>query len=106
MKLKKELVREAERAEKGSEYNIEEYIRIKEELKVIEQGKCQGAIIRSRAKYAIEGEKCTGYFLGLERRRQENNYLEQVEGKDGEKITDFLGIAERVEEFYSDLFRK
>ena len=106
IRLKRELGREADRAEKERGYNIEEYIRIKEELKEIEQGRCQGAIIRSRAKYAIEGEKCTAYFLGLEKTRQKNNYLEQVEGKDGEKITDFLGIAERVEEFYRDLFRK
>lgn len=29
-----------------------------------------------------------------------------MEGKQGEKIRDFVGIAERVEEFYRELFRK
>lgn len=52
----------------------------------------------------IEGEKCTRFFLGLEKSKQKRNYLEQVEGKQGEKIRD--RIAERVEEYYRDLFRK
>lgn len=47
-----------------------------------------------------------GFFLGLEKTKQKRNYLEQVEGKDGEKITDLVGIAERVEDFYKELFRK
>ena len=73
------------------------YIRIKDELKEIEQWRCMGAIVRSRAIYVIEGDKCTWFFLGLEKMKQKKNYLEKVEGKEGEMITDFVGIAERVE---------
>ena len=105
-RLKEELEGEEKKAGEGGNYDIEGYIRKKDELKEIEQRKCEGAIIRSRARYAIEGEKCTGYFLGLEKTRQEKNYFEQVEGKDGEKITDFVGIVERVEEFYRELYKK
>ena len=104
--LKEEVEREEKKAGEGGNYDIEGYIRRKDELKEIEQRKCKGAIIRSRAKYAIEGEKCTRYFLGLEKARQEKNYFEQVEGKRGEKITDFVGIVERIEEFYRQLYRK
>ncbi len=105
-RLKEQLDKEAERADREEKYDLGEYIRIKEELKEIEQKRCMGAIVRSRARYVIEGEKCTGFFLGLEKTKQKKNYLEQVEGKDGDKITDFVGIAERVEEFYKELFRK
>ena len=44
--------------------------------------------------------------LGLEKTKQNRNYLENVVGKDGEIITDLVGIAERVQEFYTDLFRE
>ena len=51
-------------------------------------------------------EICTGYFLGLEKTRQKKKYFEQVEGKGGEKITDFVGIVERVKDFYRELYKK
>ena len=105
-RLKGDLAREAKRADEVVGYDLGKYIRIKDELKEIEQRRCMGAIVRSRARYVIEGEKCTGFFLGLEKTKQKKNYLEKVEGKEGEMITDFVGIAERVEDFYRDLFRK
>ena len=105
-KLKEELERETEKIEKEGEDDLNNYIRIREELKEIEHSRCMGAIVRSRARYVVEGEKCTKFVLGLEKSKQKRIYLEQVEGKKGEIITDFVGIAERVEEFYRDLFRK
>ena len=105
-KLKEELERETEKIEKEGENDLNNYIRIREELKEIEHSRCMGAIVRSRARYVVEGEKCTKFVLGLEKSKQKRIYLEQVEGKKGEIITDFVGIAERVEEFYRDLFRK
>ncbi len=35
----------------------------------MEQEKCRGAILRSKAKYTIEGEKCTNFFFDLEKNR-------------------------------------
>ena len=96
-RLKEDLAREAKRADEVVGYDLGKYIRIKDELKEIEQRRCMGAIVRSRAIYVIEGDKCTWFFLGLEKMKQKKNYLEKVEGKEGEMITDFVGIAERVE---------
>lgn len=45
------------------------------ELKNMEKTKSEGAIIRSRAKYAVEGEKSTAFFLNLEKRKQEQCYI-------------------------------
>ena len=69
-RLKEELDREAARADVG-ESDLKEYVRIKEELGEIEQRRCNGAIVRSRARYVVEGEKCTKYFLGLEKTEKE-----------------------------------
>ena len=82
------------------------YIRLKEELKGIERRKCMGAIVRSKVKCVMEGEKCTRFFLGLEKRRQEKTYLDNVEDKEGNVIEGMVGIATRVEGFYRELFKE
>ncbi len=51
------------------------------------------AILSSKAKYALEGEKCTSYFLGLEKSRQSKTYIHAVNTK-GEIITDCGDIGE------------
>ena len=84
-RLKDELAEEAERIDKDPKHSIEQYIKVKSKLDVYEQNKCMGAITRSREKYAMKGERCTGYFLGLEKRKQERVYIEELENENGEK---------------------
>lgn len=48
-KLKEELNKE--------EVNVQNVIIMEEELKKFEESKCNGAMLRSRAKYTVEGEK-------------------------------------------------
>lgn len=105
-RLKGEIERETRELGKGERHDLKKYLRLKDELGGIEQRRCNGAIVRSRARYIAEGEKCTKYFLGLEKGKQKRNYLEKVVGKDGEMITDFVDIVDRVQEFYRELFRK
>lgn len=42
---------------------MENYIEVKMALEKYEREKCRGAILRSKAKYTLEGEKCTGFFF-------------------------------------------
>lgn len=42
-------------------YSMEKYTDVKMELERYEQEKCREVILRSKAKYALEGEKCTQY---------------------------------------------
>ncbi len=49
-----------------SKMQIQIIIMLEEELKT---EKCRGAILRSEAKCTIEGEKCTTFFLDLEKNR-------------------------------------
>lgn len=53
----------------------------------------------------MRGEKCTGYFLGLEKRKQ-RAYIEELENEDGERINDFVDIIDTVGTFYKNLFKK
>lgn len=104
--LREKLAIETENAGNNVKYNVENYLKIKAKLERYESNRCMGAIVRSRAQYAVEGEKCTSFFLGLEKTKQERNYIHELENKNGEKINDYVGVLETVESFYRDLFRK
>ena len=100
------LAEEAERVDKDPNYSIEKYLKVKSKLDSHEQNQCKGAIIRSRAKYAMRGKKCNGYFLRLEKRKQERVYIEELENEDGETINDFVDIIDTVGTFYKKSIQK
>lgn len=86
--------------------DTERLLRLQNELNEIELKRCEGAIVRSRAQYAVEGEKSTSFFLKLEKARQSKCYIEKVRDKRGECTADLVDIANTVQEFYTDLFRR
>ncbi len=85
---------------------MEKYLEVKMALEKYEREKCRGAILRSKAKYALEGEKCTGYFLGLEKSRQSKTYISEINTKEGKTTKDYVEILERVQEFYEELYKR
>ena len=105
-KLREALSREIEKAGSNTNYKIENYLKIKAELDKYEQNKCMGAIVRSRAQYAVEGERCTSFFLGLEKTKKRKAYIHELENTNGEKVSDLVSILETVQSFYRDLFKK
>jgi len=104
--LRERLREELEKAENEEGYSMEKYIEVKTALEKYEREKCRGAILRSKAKYALEGEKCTGYFLGLEKRRQSKTYINEINTKEGKATKDYVEILERVQEFYEELYKR
>ena len=60
---------------------IYKIMKLRRELKECEKNKCDGAIVRSRVLYAVEGERCTAYFLNLEKKKQENNYINELQNE-------------------------
>ena len=54
----------------------------------------------------MRGKKCNGYFLRLEKRKQERVYIEELENEDGETINYFVDIIDTVGTFYKNLFKK
>lgn len=65
--------------------DMERIINLEEELRNIEEKKCKGAMIRSRAKYLIEGEKCTHFFFNLEENKGNGEIIKELKKKMGEK---------------------
>lgn len=40
--------------------------------------KCRGAFLRSKAQWTNESDKCTKYFLNLEKIRQKSNSIKEL----------------------------
>lgn len=104
--LRQKLDLELEKMEGNPNHNIEEYVKINNDLNKYEKEKCMGAIIRSKAQYAMEGEKCTSFFLRMEKQKQMRTYISELENEKGENVNDLVGILDTVFEFYSNLFKK
>lgn len=100
------MAEELEKIDKDPARSTIKYMSIRGELEAYEKDKCKGAIIRSRAQYAVEGEKCTAFFLGLEKKKQSRTYLEEIENEKGEVVSDYVGVLETVQDFYGNLFKK
>ena len=77
---------------------------VNHELQEIVADKTKGAIIRSRATWATQGEMPTKYFLNLEKTNSSKKALHRVKDSRGDVITDSKQILERIREFYSDLY--
>lgn len=86
------------------DYNAGNYIALKDELDVIEKNRCRGAAIRSRARDVLEGEKCTAYFLGLEKQKQNKAYISELSDGNGNKVSNLEGILKIIQNYYKNLF--
>ena len=70
--------------------------KIKNELELHEYEKTKGAAVRANIKYIEEGEKCTNYFLSLERCRSKVNTIKRLKCDNGEVILDEKQIVNNI----------
>ncbi len=70
----------------------------------MEERKCKGAMLRSKAKHIVEGEKCTKFFFNLEKRRGRSGVMKEIKGKDDKTVKGTEEIL-KVVKYYEDLFR-
>ena len=68
----------------------------KAELEIYEIEKTRGAQIRARIKDIEEGEKCSKYFLAVEKFNANNNTIKEVRTTTGEKILGEVNIVEEI----------
>ena len=76
----------------------------KEKLQTIRKNKIEGIMIRSRAKWAAEGEKVTKYFCNLENRHYTSKQMFKLINNKGEEISDTKEIVEETRQFYEKLY--
>jgi exonuclease III len=76
---------------------------IENEIEKIYYQKAKGAIIRSRVQIIDEGEKCTKYFLNLEKSRQSRKVIHTLQ-VNNTLLTDRDKILKAESEFYKTLY--
>ena len=72
---------------------------------MIRKEKIQGLLIRSRVRWAEEGEKPTKYFCSLESRNYINKTIPKVIKDDGNIISKQEEILNEIQLFYSTLYK-
>ena len=82
-----------------------EYQEIKVKLEGLLQTVADGVFIRSRAKFIEENEKCSKYFLQLEKRNNKTKSIRTLITEKG-TITDPQKILEQQQLFYKKLYTK
>ena len=85
---------------------VEEYQKCKREYEKIYDYKAKGSIMRSKVRWATQGEKNTSYFLGLEKRNYNTSCITQLDVGDGVNIGDSREILDGIHSFYSNLYKE
>ena len=76
---------------------------VKSEVEALEREEANGAIIRSKARWAEAGERNTKYFLNLEKRNAINKNIVKLSSNDNTVIEDTDSILKECELFYKTL---
>ena len=102
-KIQNKLQQISEKIATGEDVDISKYENLKLELSELEEEKCKGAILRSKAFWATESDKCTKYFLQLEK-KQESNCIKELYNEQSESVNDIDSILDVEYDFYSKLY--
>jgi len=96
-----------ERLEKQIDEKVQDVQKIKEiqeELKEFEENKYKGAMLRSKVKYLVEGEKCTKFFFDLEKKKGRSEMIKELKKENGEIIEANEEILKETRVFFEKLF--
>ena len=80
--------------------------RCKKDIEIIELYIAKGAQIRSQEKYIEDGEKCTKYFLSLEKSRSESNTITRLKNSSGETVTNEHKLLEEIRVKYKHRYNQ
>ena len=83
----------------NNEEGIDTYNTVKKDLEQIEEEKLRGNIVRSRAQWIEEGEKCSKYSMRLENRNYRTKCITTLL-KDEIKISKQPEILDECKQFY------
>ena len=90
----------------GDRGQISKVNKLESALEAVINNECEGAKIRSRARWIKEGEKPTRFFFRLEHKRAEKNIFESLFNESGEEMFSHNEIELILVDFYKALFSK
>ena len=74
------------------------------ELNSLKDETIKGIILRTKAKWKVEGVKSTEYFCNLEKRQYTEKIIPKLIKADGSEIINIEGIIQEQLHFYKDLY--
>ena len=83
---------------------VNEMEKTRMELDLAHVAKSKGAQVRAKVNWIENGEKCTKYFLNLEKSRAGKKIITRLKKQDGEVTCDQKEILNIQYEFYKDLY--
>ena len=85
---------------------VTRYGDLKNKLDIINIKEAEGARIRAGQKWAEEGERCTKYFLNLEKQRSNSNTIYSLVGESGEHMHNPVDILESIQSHFRDVYKE
>ena len=85
---------------------LEEYNSLKKDLEDLQYERAKGSMIRSRAEIVDNDEKCSKYFLNLEKRNYKIKYIKSIINDDNEEINNPDNVLKEEESFYKNDMEK
>ena len=89
----------------NSQSFIQEQNKLKTKWEVFLMEETRGRQIRSGIKWIEEGEKCSKFFLGLEKTRAANNTIFELKDSDGKILKNEFDILDEISRYYSKIYK-
>ena len=89
-----------------SDILVADYEGAKTDLENLYNYIADGAILRSKVRWYEEGEKCSKYFLSLEKRNKTSSCIHKILTEDGQEIANPEHIRKQIKSFYENLYTK
>ena len=86
------------------EITLNKIDKIKKHIETIILEKTNGAMMRCKTRWFIDGEKPSKYFLNLEKRLYNKKVISKLQVSDDKIITDPKEILEEEQKFYTELY--
>lgn len=102
--IQNKIQREYSKIDRGIHTDHDRILQLESELAKYEKQKCEGAILRSKAFWAIEGDRNTSYFLRLEKFKQESNCVKELYNSENNIVSDTSSILDAEVNFYRQLY--
>ena len=90
----------------GDEEVIKFYTELKQKLEIMNIREADGARIRSGIKWAEEGEKCTKYFLNLEKQRSNSNTIYSILGDNGVTYKSPDNVLTFIQQHFENIYKE
>ena len=105
IQLEREIT-DLDKKENKTEEDLELKILKENNFKEVREAKINGIILRTKVRWAAQGEKVTKYFCNLEKRHFISKQMFKLINKNGEEIRDTKEMINETKEFYEQLYKK